>query len=247
MPKKDDAVTEVVVAEEEAKPAPPVKEKPKVVANPYPSHTSFSAFLGKYVSGAGVVNYKGMMSGKSALESYTAELAKKVPDASWPRKEALAYWINAYNAFTIKLILDNYPVSSITDLHGGKPWDKKWISLAGDTYSLNQIENDIIRPTYNEPRIHFAVNCAAKSCPPLANKAFTASNMESLLESQTKKFINDKAHNAISGNGAEISKIFEWYGVDFGDLKSFLNKYLPTSISQDAELSYKEYNWALNE
>ena len=88
-------------------------------------------------------------------------------------QKKMAYWINVYNAFTIKMIVDNYPVSSITKLHGGKPWDVKWIELGEKKYSLNEIEHNILRPQFKDARIHFAVNCAAQSCPPILNKAWT--------------------------------------------------------------------------
>ena len=161
------------------------------------------------------------------------------------RKEQLAFWINAYNAFTIKKIIDNYPLQSITDLDGGKPWDAKWIKLDGRTLSLNNIENDIIRPTYNEPRIHFAVNCAAQSCPPLLNKAWTPGNMEKYFDSQAKNFINNAKYNEL-GSNPKVSKIFEWYGKDFGDLKAYLNKYASSKIPADATIGYKDYDWSLN-
>ena len=143
-------------------------------------------------------------------------------------------------------MVDNYPVKSIKDIAGGKPWDKKFIKLDGKTLSLNDIENGIIRKDFNEPRIHFAVNCASISCPKLLNKAYTAGNLNSLLESQTKRFINDNSMNMISATKPEISNIFDWYKVDFGNVITFLNKYSDTEIESSAKISYKEYNWNLN-
>ena len=129
--------------------------------------TLWNGLLRKYVNSSGKVNYKGFKSDKSKLDAYLKELENNPIQENWSKAKKMAYWINAYNAFTIKLIVDNYPISSITKLHGGKPWDVKWIKLGGQTYSLNNIENDILRPKYKDARIHFAVNCAAKSCPPL--------------------------------------------------------------------------------
>ena len=145
-----------------------------------------------------------------------------------------------------KLILDNYPTSSITKLKGGKPWDVKWIKLGSKTYSLNNIENDIIRPEFKEARIHFAVNCAAASCPPLLNQAWTPSNLEANFEKQAKAFVNNSAYNKISASKVQVSKIFEWYAGDFGDLIAYLNKYSTTKINKSAKVSYLEYDWALN-
>lgn len=209
-------------------------------------HSVFNELLSTYVSSKGVVDYLGFQKQEAKLDDYLAWLGTNVPASSVKRNERLAYWINAYNAYTIKLILKNYPLKSITDLHGGKPWDVKWIDLGGKTYSLNNIENDIIRPEFNEPRIHFAVNCAAQSCPPLANKAFTASNLESLLEKQTVAFVNNKKYNQLSRESVVVSKIFDWYGKDFGDIASYISKYAMESVKKEANVSYNEYDWSLN-
>lgn len=238
---EENEVSEEVVVEAEK-----MEEKVEEVVLAKPNHAAFDALLAAYVSSKGVVNYNGFKSDIGKLDAYLSDLDKNTIAADWSRNEKLAYWINAYNAFTIKLILDNYPVSSIQDIAGGKPWDKKWIKLGGKTYSLNQIENDIIRPEFKEPRIHFAVNCAAQSCPPLGNKAFTAENLNSLLEKQTKSFINNSKYNTINANGAKVSKIFDWYGADFGNKQAFLNKYSSTKIAASAEITYSEYDWALN-
>lgn len=209
-----------------------------------PSHQLFNEILSNHVSSSGNVDYAGIKQGKEKLDSYLQQL-EKVDVNSLDKSERLAFWINAYNAYTIKKIIDNYPLKSITDLDGGKPWDVKWIKLNNQTLSLNNIENDIIRPTFNEPRIHFAVNCAARSCPPLLNKAWTAGNMESHFEKQTKKFINNPQYNVL-GAEPKVSKIFEWYAKDFGDLRSFINKYADAEIADGVTIGYKEYDWALN-
>lgn len=180
------------------------------------------------------------------MDAYLEVLNDNPVKADWSRAKKMAYWINAYNAFTIKKIVDNYPVSSITKLDGGKPWDQKWISLGGKTYSLNNIENDILRPKYKDARIHFAVNCAAKSCPPILNKAWTAKNLEKYMEQQAKAFINNSKYNNITANKVAISKIFEWYAGDFGNIIEYLNKYSTTKINANAQVVYKEYDWALN-
>jgi len=183
------------------------KKKPAPTAG---LHDSFDALLRKHVSSTGKVSYKGFKNDERKLDAYLTKL-EATDITGWSRKKALAFWINAYNANTIKLILKNYPVKSIMDLHNGKPWDVKWINIDQRKLSLNNIENDIIRPKYNEPRIHFAVNCAAKSCPPLLNKAWTASNLNSNFERQTKAFVNNSKYNTISSGKVEVSKIFDWY------------------------------------
>lgn len=211
-----------------------------------PDHSQWNSLLQKYVNSKGNVNYAGFKQDKSALEAYLQQLADQPVESSWSREEKLAYWINAYNAFTVKLIVDNLPVKSITNLKGGKPWDDKWIKLGSKVYSLNQIENDIIRPSFKEPRIHFAVNCAAKSCPPLLNKAWTADKLNSYFEQQARAFINNPNYNKISANSIQVSKIFDWYGEDFGNLIDYLNKYSTTKINADAKVSFLEYDWSLN-
>ena len=224
------------------------KTTPKETLTPPPfSHDSWNALLQKHVSSTGRVNYKGFKSELSKLESYLESLSATPPQSSWSRNEKLAYWINAYNAFTVKLILDNYPTSSITKLKGGKPWDVKWIKIGTSTYSLNNIENDIIRPRFKDARIHFAVNCAALSCPPLLNQAFTPSQLSTQLNKQARKFVNNPKYNTITPDAIKVSKIFEWYSSDFGNsLIDYLNKYSETTINSGAKIQYLEYDWALN-
>ena len=202
--------------------------------------------LKKYVSSSGFVDYTGLKNNSSKLEAIIKLLQSNVPNNNWDKPRQLAYWINAYNVFTLKLIIDNYPVKSIMDLHNGKPWDVKWISLGGITYSLNQIEHEIIRPSFNDARIHFAVNCAAKSCPTLSNEAYNPESLESQLDKNTKSFINNPAFNSIARGKVSVSKIFEWYKEDFGNLISYLNKYSKVQIGTGAQISFNEYDWSLN-
>ena len=131
-------------------------------------------------------------------------------------------------------------------MHSGKPWDLQWIKIGDKTYSLNDVEHKILRPKFNDPRIHFAVNCAAKSCPKVWNRAWTEENIEGALEKLTKSFINNKSHNQIAKDQVKLSKIFEWYRDDFGVLISFLNKYSPIKISSNAKIAFNDYDWKLN-
>lgn len=234
--------------QEETQPPVPAPTPEKAPEQPEaPDHSAWNSLLQKYVSASGKVDYAGFKKDELALKAYLSLLAANPPLPSWPKAEKMAYWINAYNAFTIQLILDHYPVKSILDIRNGKPWDWAWIKLGEKTNTLNQIENDILRPQFGDARIHFAVNCAAKSCPPLANKAFTAANLEGLLEQQTKKFINNPAFNTLSGNPVRVSKIFEWYASDFGALPAFLNRYATTLLPEGAQVVFEEYDWKLNE
>jgi hypothetical protein len=225
-----------------ADPTPPANN-----GKPAPSHEAWDALLRKYVNAKGQVNYKGLKKELPKIQAYLSLLQNTPPQGDWSRADKMAYWINAYNAFTVKLILDNYPLTSIMKLDNGKTWDVKRIRIGNLSYSLNDIEHEQIRKQFNDPRIHFAVNCAAKSCPPLLNKAWTAANLEADLERQTRAFVNNPQANLISVNQASLSKIFEWYAADFGNLADFLNRYSPVKISGKTSIRYQEYDWSLNE
>ena len=226
---------------------PFVSPKQPILEAHSPVHTPWDSLLQQYVSASGQVDYKGWKANPAALEAYCRLLADNPPQDSWSREEQLSYWINAYNAFTVKLIVDNYPTASILRFDGGKTWDVKRIVLGGKKYSLNQIENEIIRPRFKEPRIHFALNCAAKSCPPLYNHAYTPANLDSTLEIRARQFINNPDFNTLSANKAVVSKIFDWYGADFDDLRKYLNRYAKTPLKSTATVTFKEYDWDLNE
>ena len=218
-----------------------------------PSHAGFDALLKKHVSASGNVDYKGFMTDKAKLNTYLNQLSKEYPSTKWTENERMVFWINAYNAYTIKAIIDNYPLKSITEI---KPagaesvWKLKNIVIGGKKVSLDAIENEILRVEFNEPRIHFAINCASISCPPLRNEAFTASKLEAQLTEQTRKFFKDKLRNKLSPSKAELSQIFNWFNVDFtkkGSLIDFVNRYSDVKLNKNATITYLEYNWNLNE
>ncbi len=214
-------------------------------------HTSFNTLLKKHVSTNGAVNYNGFKADRSKLESYIKALQGNQPKSSWNVNQKLAYWINLYNANTILLMVNNWPVKSIKEINksGKGPWDIAFIKAEKKLYSLNNIENGIIRKRFNEPRIHFAVNCAAKGCPNLRNEAFLPSKLAAQLTQQTKRFLADASRNKISSSSVQLSKIFEWYKGDFtkkGSLIDFINKYNSIKVSSSAKISFLEYNWAVN-
>jgi len=222
------------------------------------SHEPFNALLQKYEDDKGLVNYKGIKNDRAKLKSYLSSLEANPPKSSWSDDERLRYWINAYNAYTIDLVLEHYPLKSIKDI-GSKiqipfvntPWDIKFIKIGGEEYDLNNIEHGIIRKEFDEPRIHFALVCAAISCPKLQNTAFYPEKIESQLDKAAKDFIANSAKNEFkSSNKAVISKIFNWYGGDFkknGTLIEYLNQYAPTKLSSKASIGWKDYDWSLNE
>ena len=212
-----------------------------------PDYKTWDTFLKKYVSATGDVDYNSIKSNKKSLDSIVRSFSIVTVSTTWSKNDQLAFWINAYNAFTIDLIVNNYPLKSIRNLDGGKPWDVKRITIGGNKYSLNNIENDIIRPQFKDARIHFAVNCGAKSCPPLLNAAFVAKTLDSQLEAVTKKFISNTKYQTITTTKVTLSKIFDWYAVDFGDIKTFVIKYSTTKINNNAVIIFKEYDWSLND
>ena len=210
-------------------------------------HDRWDIELKKYVSEEGVVNYKKWKHNKHPIESYIKALEEQPPKKYWSERQILSYWINAYNALTVLLILDNYPVGSIKKIQN--PWKKKVFFTNGISYSLGEIEHDILRKK-SEPRIHFAINCASISCPKLSNNAYRSNLLESQLEASTRRFLNDESKNIFSQNQMKLSKIFLWYKKDFGSKKSlikFLNLYVPRKISKKTRLAYLRYNWGLND
>ncbi len=210
-------------------------------------HSTWNKLLNTYVTENGNVNYKGFKNDIETLNSYIHYLSTQVPSEQWSKQEKLAYFINVYNAHTIKLIVDNYPTKSIKDI--GNAWSKKLMKIGNDRFSLSNIEHDILRKM-DEPRIHFAINCASKSCPKLMNVAFTAENMEHLLEQATDGFINNSNKNKLSEKKVRLSKLFKWYKEDFtknGNLIDYINQYSTVKIDSDASVSYLEYDWDLNE
>jgi hypothetical protein len=206
----------------------------------------WNRLLKQYVATNGMVDYTAWKI--DPLMDKTLELfSNQNPNSSWSDNEVKAFWINVYNAFTVKLILDNYPLKSINDLD--KPWDTIFITVSGKRYSLNDIEHEILRKRFKDPRIHFAVNCASFSCPKLLNAAYVAEKLDAQLSQQAKEFVNDKSRNLISPNQVKISKLFDWYKSDFttrGNVIDYLNKYASVKIASNAELSYMDYDWSLN-
>ncbi|WP_299435983.1 DUF547 domain-containing protein [uncultured Aquimarina sp.] len=247
-------IKEEVTAKEVIPETLPKKETPKEeiiekeIEKIRPDHSVWNQLTKKYVSSKGKVNYNGFKSNISTIEKYLSHLQVTSPKKDWTKKEKLAYWFNLYNAATVQLIANAYPIKSIKDINGGKPWDKKFVKSGNQIYSLNQIENTIVRPNFNEPRLHVAFNCAAVSCPKLLNEAFSPSKLYSQLNKLSSTWINDPTKNKITENSIEISKIFEWYGSDFKKgIIPFINRYATIKANGSAKIQYLEYNWNLND
>lgn len=238
-------------------------------------HTEWGKLLQEHVVevGGGVatqVDYKGMLADRNALHAYLADVASIDRESfeSWSQDSQLAFLINAYNAWTVELILTEYPrLASIKDIGFlfSSPWRQKIVSLFGEQVSLDDIEHRMIRGwnRYHEPRIHFAVNCAAIGCPSLRAEAYEAERLEQQLEDSTRLFLSDKTRNYVSSGRLYISSIFKWYEEDFeqgwldaNSVSEFLARYVDV-LGLDAEdraslgngrmrIRHLKYDWRLN-
>jgi len=220
-----------------------------------PSHQQWDKLLKKHVNAAGMVNYKGFQKDKAELDAYLRTLSETAPKKIKSKNDQKAFWINAYNAFTVSLILQHYPVKSIKDIGGSiykinTAWDIRFIRIDGEKYDLNNIEHKILRKKFDDPQIHFVIVCASVSCARLSRDAYTGDKLEAQLEAASKDFLNDKAKNNIRADKAELSKYFTWYKGDFtneGSLVDYINKYSQTKINNNTKINYVDYNWNLNE
>ncbi|PWG06836.1 DUF547 domain-containing protein [Polaribacter aquimarinus] len=217
----------------------------------YAQTSVFNDLLQKHVSDSGIVDYKSFKADQTKLDTYISYLEKTTPENSWSNNKKRAFWINAYNAYTIKLILENYPLKSIMDIKqkGKTAWKIPFANVGGKTYTLDHIEHEILRKKLFDPKIHVGVNCASGSCPKLGNVAFTEDNIDGELTKLMKAFVNDTTRNKITKKKVQISEIFNWFKGDFtknGSVIDYLNKYSNTEIKSNAKISYLKYDWSLN-
>lgn len=221
-------------------------------------HRPFDILLQIYVDG-NRFDYRSLYRNKTDLKrlhDYVEAMEVTDPSA-WEEGAALAYWINLYNAATLKLILDNYPLKSIKDLGGffSSPWKKKILIVNNvGELSLDEVEHDIIRARFKDARIHFALNCASISCPPLRNRAFYSETLDSQLDEAVRKTLEDEAWMKISEKEIRLTKIFDWYDNDFQEYKNstreFIASYFPKLekelLDENRKIKYFGYNWKLN-
>ena len=212
------------------------------------AYKSWNSFLKTHVKVEGpvsTVNYNAIKQNPESLNKILKDFSsvtKKQYD-SFNSDQRLAFLINAYNAFTIKLIVDNYPVKSIKDIGSfsfsnltASPWKKEFFNLLEQKRHLDNVEHDMIREWFKEPRIHFAVVCASIGCPKLQDQAYTGENLNELLETAAKEFLNDKSRNRFENGTLKLSSIFKWYGDDFKNgVKIFVAPYM----SEDKEMQKK--------
>lgn len=228
----------------------------------------FTQLLNQYVHD-GKVNYPGLCKDQR-LGEYITQLSVTNPDVIADRNTRLAFWINAYNAYTLKVICDHYPIKSINELHSGglvigtvlhkTIWDKDFVIVNNSKTTLNHIEHKIIRPEFKEPRAHFALVCASKSCPSLRSEAYQGSSLDIQLNDQARIFFGDPTKNyfEVERKKAHLSRILDWYSKDFGnndhEVLLFVSQFLPdstaSSIRADPDqwkIEYMDYDWSLNE
>jgi len=227
-----------------------------------PSDSAYARVLATYVA-RGLVDYKGLMAHAGPLTDYVHRLAT-ADTTGWSRARQIAFWINAYNALTLERVVRAYPVSSITKIKPtlgvlpGKGVWKEPVRVAGGTTTLDAIEHEILRARFGEPRIHFAINCASRSCPPLASRPYTAQGLDAELDAAARGFIGDPRFNQFAEPPAplRLSKIFEWYGDDFvhaaGSVPAYVRRYLPPEraarlVPDGARVTFLPYDWSLNE
>ncbi len=229
------------------------------------THSTWDTWLKAHTTVQGAVttvDYKKAKANPATLNDYVKSI-EALPKAEFDaanENDRLAFLINAYNALTVKLIVDNYPVKSIKDLGGvfSSPWKKKFFKLFGEERHLDNIEHDMIRKDWNEPRIHFACVCASKGCPQLRGEAFVGAKIDAQLEAQARTFLKDRNRNRFDAATSKLtlSKIFDWYGKDFvkksGSVQSFVAPRMASTPDEEkaiqkGEVSYFDYDWTLNE
>ncbi len=208
----------------------------------------WKSLLQKNVLANGKVNYQGFKNDLPKLNKFLRILSNAKINNTWSKYDKIAYWINLYNAYTIKLVLNKYPINSIKDING--PWKTKFFRINNQLLSLGDVEHKILRG-FKEPRIHFAINCASRSCPRLIQVPYTSQNLLKLLDRQAKEFINHEFYNTITTYTVNVSRIFDWYKKDFketfGSVTNFINQYSNVPIGDQKNKGYKPYDWSLNE
>ncbi len=213
--------------------------------------TAYNSLLQKHVDKQGNVDYKGLKTDEARLDMYMEYLAATSPNKTWSVNKQKAFWINAYNAYTLKIILENYPLKSITKIKkkGKTAWKIPFVKVGNKLYTLDHIEHKILRKNLFDPKIHVGVNCASISCPKLSNIAFTEENIEAELTRLMNDFVNDPSKNKLSKKKVQISSIFDWFKEDFTKNNSvidYLNTFSEIEINSNAKINYLKYDWSLN-
>jgi hypothetical protein len=228
-------------------------------------HTVWSEFLIQYrqIGNDGIarVSYGTVTpADRAALDVYIHGLAGRAI-SSYPREQQFAYWVNLYNALTIQIVLDAYPVESIRDidispgLFSDGPWDATLLFIEEEAVTLNDIEHRILRPIWNDPRVHYVLNCASLGCPNLGARAFAAGEMEVMLDDAARTHINSPRGARIENNALVVSRIYDWFHEDFGEgeeaviahLRQYAGPGLEAALMVSDGIDSYEYDWALND
>ncbi|CAB5155641.1 hypothetical protein D3OALGB2SA_5087 [Olavius algarvensis associated proteobacterium Delta 3] len=218
-------------------------------------HSTYGELLEQYVRN-GVVDYRGLKQEEARLDEYL-KLLENTDLSRLGRDETYAFYVNAYNAWTLKVILSAYPgIKSIRELgvFSTGPWKKKIVRVDGRVISLDDVEHGILRKEYDDPRVHFAVNCASKSCPPLISEPYQGDILDQQMDTATRNFLNDRSYNYLEGNTLHVSRLFKWYSEDFPDgAVPFFLTYARGKFKQQLEarknrprVKYLDYDWSLN-
>ena len=224
-------------------------------------HSAWNGLLKIYLTdgpqGVALFDYAAVTKAdRQALKTYLGAL-QKVRVTGLPRKVQMPYWINLYNALTVEVILDNYPVESIREIKSGLfssgPWSKELVNVEGHDLTLDDIEHEILRPIWQDKRIHYVVNCASIGCPNLADEAYTETNTAELLEQGARDYINSPRGVRVEDGKIIASKLFDWYAGDFGTEQELLDHFrdyakpdLLSQLADKTEIYDYEYDWALN-
>ena len=227
-------------------------------------HSSWNDLLSRNVrkrnDGVNLFNYGGVSAADSHnLAGYIANLSG-ISISQYNRDEQLAYWINLYNALTVQLILNHYPVDSIRDIKISPglfvigPWNASLVSIEDENLTLNDIEHRILRPIWRDPRIHYVLSCASIGCPNLRNHAYPSSAMDGLLDQAATAYVNDPRGVIIVNGKVSVSKIYDWFISDFGGseksvlrhIKQFAKPQLAARLREIGKLSGEHYDWSIN-
>lgn len=236
-----------------------------------PSDSTFDALLARYVvaspDGVNRVDYrrwKAVSRDVANLDAYIQQLSVRTP-SKMAREQAFAFWCNLYNAITLKVVLDRYPVASIRDIKSDGlfdpkaytgPWRTKRITIESRSYSLDDIENEVLRPVFKDPRAHYAINCASYGCPNLRNRAWTAVTLNADLDQAARAYINHpRGVKILADNKLRVSSIYRWFAEEFGGteagkiahLRKFAGPKLAAALASNPVISEYSYDWTLND
>lgn len=225
-------------------------------------HSAFDALLSRYVikqaDGSTRVNYRGLKAARPQLQAYLAQM-QGISVRSLSRNAAKAYWINLYNAKTLDVILDHYPVKSIRDIKLGGlfasgPWKKELVTVGGKALSLDDIEHEIARASWKDPRLHYGFNCASIGCPDLRQEAYRGKSIDQQLDQAARAFINHPRAIKAGKTGLTVSTLYKWYKSDFGSTsqlqahwRQYANPSLQTRLQKNSKINGYRYDWSLNE